>query len=130
MSGQRYTPEFKDEAVKQVLDRGYTIGPAGKQLMSKNRDFCSSPWLSGGPLANQVLLRHTLKLGNRARLGNGKKSPSFTQIGKSANAVPDSRAVKLFVGQSASLLLGIEVLFELCSATVHGAQIQLFHLSS
>ncbi|MBU1779110.1 MAG: transposase [Gammaproteobacteria bacterium] len=25
MSGQRYTPEFKDEAVKQVIDRGYTI---------------------------------------------------------------------------------------------------------
>ena len=23
MSGQRYTPEFKDEAVKQVIDRGY-----------------------------------------------------------------------------------------------------------
>ena len=25
MSSQRYTPEFKDEAVRQVLDRGYPL---------------------------------------------------------------------------------------------------------
>ena len=25
MSNQRYSPEFKDEAVRQVIDRGYSI---------------------------------------------------------------------------------------------------------
>ena len=24
MTGQRYTPEFKEEAVRQVIDRGYS----------------------------------------------------------------------------------------------------------
>jgi len=28
MSGQRYTPEFKDEAVKQVVERGYSVAIA------------------------------------------------------------------------------------------------------
>ena len=29
MSSQRYTPEFKDEAARQVLERGYTVaGPS------------------------------------------------------------------------------------------------------
>lgn len=32
MSGQRYTPEFKDEAVKQVIDRGYTIAEVSERL--------------------------------------------------------------------------------------------------
>jgi transposase len=32
MSGQRYTPEFKDEAVKQVIDRGYTIAEESERL--------------------------------------------------------------------------------------------------
>ncbi len=26
MSGQRYTPEFKDEAVRQVIERGDSVG--------------------------------------------------------------------------------------------------------
>jgi transposase-like protein len=30
MSNQRYTPEFKDEAVRQVVDRGYRPGPQAK----------------------------------------------------------------------------------------------------
>ena len=25
MSNQRYSPEFKDEAVRQVVDRGYSV---------------------------------------------------------------------------------------------------------
>ena len=25
MSNQRYTPEFKDEAVRQVIERGYSV---------------------------------------------------------------------------------------------------------
>jgi len=32
MSGKRYTDEFKIEAVKQVVDRGYKIGEVSKRL--------------------------------------------------------------------------------------------------
>ena len=32
MSGQRYTPEFKDEAVRQVLDRGHGVASVAKEL--------------------------------------------------------------------------------------------------
>ena len=32
MSSQRYTPEFKDEAVRQVVDRGYTVGEVAERL--------------------------------------------------------------------------------------------------
>ena len=32
MSGQRYALEFKDEAVKQVIDRGYTIAEVSERL--------------------------------------------------------------------------------------------------
>ncbi len=32
MSGQRYTPEFKEEAIKQVLQRGYTTADVVARL--------------------------------------------------------------------------------------------------
>jgi len=32
MSGQRYTPEFKDEAVRQVTQRGYSVADISKRL--------------------------------------------------------------------------------------------------
>jgi len=32
MSSQRYTPEFKDEAVRQVLDRGYPVAGVAERL--------------------------------------------------------------------------------------------------
>lgn len=32
MSGQRYTPKFKDEAIKQVIDRGYSIAKTSERL--------------------------------------------------------------------------------------------------
>ena len=32
MSGQRYTPEFKEVAVKQVVDRGYTVAEVAERL--------------------------------------------------------------------------------------------------
>jgi transposase len=32
MTGQRYTPEFKDDAVKQVLDRGYSVAEVSERL--------------------------------------------------------------------------------------------------
>lgn len=31
MSSQRYPPEFKDEAVRQVLERGYTVAEASQR---------------------------------------------------------------------------------------------------
>jgi len=32
MSNQRYTPEFKDEAVRQVTERGYTVAEVSQRL--------------------------------------------------------------------------------------------------
>ncbi len=32
MSNQRYTPEFKDEAVRQVVERGYRVAEVAKRL--------------------------------------------------------------------------------------------------
>ncbi len=32
MSGQRYTPEFKDEAVKQVTEKGHSVAEVAARL--------------------------------------------------------------------------------------------------
>ena len=32
MSNQRYTPEFKDEAVRQVIERGYSVAEVSSRL--------------------------------------------------------------------------------------------------
>ncbi len=32
MSSQRFTPEFKEEAVRQVLDRGYSVAEVSARL--------------------------------------------------------------------------------------------------
>ena len=32
MSTQRYTPEFKDEAVRQIIDRGYSVAEVAERL--------------------------------------------------------------------------------------------------
>ncbi len=32
MSSQRYTPEFKDEAVRQVIERGYSVSEISERL--------------------------------------------------------------------------------------------------
>jgi len=32
MSSHRYTPEFKDEAIRQVLDRGYPVKEVAERL--------------------------------------------------------------------------------------------------
>lgn len=32
MSSQRYTPEFKDEAVRQIVDRGYCVAEVSERL--------------------------------------------------------------------------------------------------
>ena len=32
MSSQRYTPEFKDEAVRQVVERGYSVTEVSERV--------------------------------------------------------------------------------------------------
>ena len=32
MSNQRYSPEFKDEAVRQIVDRGYSVTEVSQRL--------------------------------------------------------------------------------------------------
>jgi len=32
MSNQRYSPEFKDEAVRQIVDRGYSVAEISERL--------------------------------------------------------------------------------------------------
>ena len=32
MSSQRYSPEFKEEAVRQIVDRGYSVNEASERL--------------------------------------------------------------------------------------------------
>ena len=32
MSKQRYTPEFKEEAVRQIIDRGYSVSEVAQRL--------------------------------------------------------------------------------------------------
>jgi len=32
MSGQRYTPEFKDEVARQVIERGYSVGEVSQRI--------------------------------------------------------------------------------------------------
>ena len=33
MSNQRYTPEFKDEAARQIVDRGYSVADVSGRLV-------------------------------------------------------------------------------------------------
>ena len=39
MSGQRYTPEFKDEAVRQVLERGHSVSEVAKRIGVSNHSL-------------------------------------------------------------------------------------------
>jgi transposase len=32
MTNQRYSPEFKDEAVRQIVERGYSVAEVSKRL--------------------------------------------------------------------------------------------------
>jgi transposase len=38
MSSHRYTPEFKDEAVRQIVDRGYSVTEVSQRLGVSHRD--------------------------------------------------------------------------------------------
>tara|TARA_R110002096_G_scaffold223000_1_gene411945 strand:+ start:2530 stop:2814 length:285 start_codon:yes stop_codon:yes gene_type:complete len=41
MSGQRYTPEFKDEVVRQVTERGYAVAEVAQRLCVSNHSLYS-----------------------------------------------------------------------------------------
>ncbi|WP_370456282.1 transposase [Salinisphaera sp. Q1T1-3] len=51
MSSQRYTPEFKDEAARQVLDRGYPVADVAEHPMQpmavKESLRVLRPWAAG-----------------------------------------------------------------------------------
>jgi transposase-like protein len=40
MSSQRYTPEFKDEAVRQIVDRGYSVADVSERLGVSVHSLC------------------------------------------------------------------------------------------
>ena len=43
MSTQRFTPEFKQEAVRQVVDRGYSAAPRSRRVPRRaSRPWCPS----------------------------------------------------------------------------------------
>jgi transposase len=45
MSNQRYTPEFKDEAVRQIVDRGYSVTEVSERLgVSAHRTTLHRKW--------------------------------------------------------------------------------------
>jgi transposase len=41
MSTQRYTPEFKEEAVRQIVDRGYSVAEVSSRLGVSSLAFIS-----------------------------------------------------------------------------------------
>ena len=45
MSSQRYSPEFKDEAARQIIDRGYSVVEVS--VGADLRDCLSSAYLPG-----------------------------------------------------------------------------------
>lgn len=45
MSGQRYTPEFKDEAVKLIAERGYSVPDVAERLSVSLHSIYK--WLKG-----------------------------------------------------------------------------------
>ena len=48
MSGQRYTPEFKDEAVKLITERGYSVTDVAERLGVSQHSIYK--WLKVQPL--------------------------------------------------------------------------------
>lgn len=56
MSSQRFTPEFKEEAVRQIVDRGYSVAEAkmakmAKRKMKNGAGFTFPPFQSVGTSA-------------------------------------------------------------------------------
>lgn len=42
MSQQRFTPEFKEEAVRQIVDRGHSVADVSSRLGGCQRTACTS----------------------------------------------------------------------------------------
>lgn len=54
MSGQRYTPEFKDEAVKLITERGYSVTDVAERLGVSQHSIYK--WLKAvQPLRNSLM---------------------------------------------------------------------------
>ena len=54
MSGQRYTPEFKEEAVKLITERGYSVTDVAERLgVSQHRIY---KWLKVYNLYASILM--------------------------------------------------------------------------
>ena len=54
MSGKRYTEEFKIEAVKQVVDRGYSVSSVSKRLGTQQRAFTNGSINSGSLIHSTI----------------------------------------------------------------------------
>ena len=53
MSNQRYSPEFKDEAVRQVADRGYSVAEVADRLGVSPHSLYK--WVKSGKLDVQAV---------------------------------------------------------------------------
>ena len=87
MSNQRYTPEFKDEAARQIVDRGYSVAEVSERLgVSAHRLFavtCSVPFVAIQQPAGVVLVGVSL-------------SASARRTNRSQNEFPLKRSVRPF----------------------------------
>ena len=65
MANQRYSPEFKDEAVRQVVDRGYSVAEVAASARRTGSPGFMYPWLSSHGLQGMPdckLSRHRVVL--------------------------------------------------------------------
>lgn len=58
MSGQRYTPEFKDEAVRQVTERGYSVQEIAERLGVSQHSLYK--WVNANKPDNDAFREHQL----------------------------------------------------------------------
>ena len=64
MSHRIYTPEFKDEAVRQVVERGYTVKKVAARLGISEASLYGSESLSAALLDHfEYKLEHLLEVG-------------------------------------------------------------------
>ncbi len=82
MSKQRYTPEFKDEAVRQVLERGYSVAEVSERLGVSSHSY-----------TNFCLLETIAKVNDRSSGQNGGSWPRIATYGTISRILnlPDSR---------------------------------------
>ncbi len=44
MSSQRFSPEFQDEAVRQIVERGYSVAEVSERLNRPDFDLTPKSW--------------------------------------------------------------------------------------